>query len=109
MSNLTRRGLKALKEGVKTLVQEWSLERHPIVTESSVTEVMSTAAKQLRGERKPAILIHGVMPRSGTVYVGNLLWEHPHLTGYPNELWETPFLETVPQVLAVQKTFVGFV
>jgi hypothetical protein len=52
------------------------------------------AARAIRGtERGPAIIIHGIMPRAGTVYVGELLRRHPDLTAYPNRIWEAPFLQ----------------
>lgn len=63
-------------------------------------------AYKIRGvEHKPAIIIHGVMPRSGTVYIGELLRLHPDLYAYPNDLWEIPFLETTGDMLEVQKHF----
>lgn len=65
-----------------------------------------TAAQAIRGaERGPAILIHGIMPRSGTVYVGELLRLHPALHAFPNEIWEFPFLKHAPQLLALQREF----
>ena len=63
-------------------------------------------AALIRGvNRKPAIIIHGVMPRSGTVYIGELLRLHPDLYAYPNDIWETPFLELTGDMLHAQKHF----
>lgn len=51
-------------------------------------------AQQIRSpERGAAIFIHGIMPRSGTVYTGEILRLHPDLYAYPNEIWEVPFLK----------------
>jgi hypothetical protein len=51
-------------------------------------------AEDIRGKnRKPSIIIHGIMQRSGTVYTGELLRLHPDLQAYPNEIWEFPFLQ----------------
>lgn len=64
------------------------------------------AARSIRGPgRPPAIIIHGVMPRSGTVYTGEVLRLHPHLHAYPNELWEMPFLELTGDVQRTQRHF----
>lgn len=63
-------------------------------------------AKTIRGlERGPAVMIHGVSSRSGTVYTGELLSLHPDLFSYPNEMWETPFLELTGDILNLNKKF----
>ncbi len=64
------------------------------------------AARTIRGsERDPAIMIHGIMPRSGTVYVGELLRLHPDLYAYPHQLWEFPALQLTGGVLKLQQEF----
>ena len=64
------------------------------------------SSKEIRGaHRPPAIIIHGVMPRSGTVYTGELLRLHPDIYAYPNELWEIPFLELSGEFKNIQKLF----
>ena len=66
------------------------------------------AARTLRGsERGPAIMIHGIMPRSGTVYVGELLRLHPDLYSYPHQLWEFPALQLTDGVLKLQHQFLN--
>ena len=63
-------------------------------------------AKQIRGpQRGPAVMIHGVSSRSGTVYTGELLGLHPDLFAYPNDMWETPFLELTGDILNLNKKF----
>lgn len=63
-------------------------------------------AKYIRGtDRKPAIIIHGIMPRSGSVYVGELLRLHPDLYAYPYQLWEFPALQLAGDILKLQKKF----
>jgi protein-tyrosine sulfotransferase len=65
------------------------------------------AAKSIRGvDRGPAIIIQGIMPRSGTVYVGELLRRHPHIVAYPYQLWEFPALQLTADVLALQQKFI---
>jgi protein-tyrosine sulfotransferase len=64
------------------------------------------AAAAARGAgRGPALLIHGILPRSGTVYVGELLRLHPDLQAYPHQVWEFPFLQQVPRVLELEEAF----
>jgi len=63
-------------------------------------------AKLIRGrERGPAIILHGIMPRSGTAYVGELLRQHPDLFAYPNHIWELPFLEQTGDLVHLQDKF----
>jgi protein-tyrosine sulfotransferase len=63
-------------------------------------------AHSIRGAgRSPAIIIHGIMPRSGTVYVGELLRLHPDLYAYPYQLWEFPALQLVQDIQKLQKKF----
>lgn len=53
----------------------------------------------------PALMIHGLMPRSGTVYVGQLLRLHPDLHAFPREVWELPTLQLSPEILQLQREF----
>lgn len=63
-------------------------------------------ARRIRGvDRGAAIIIHGIMPRSGTVYVGDLLGLHPDLALTPNKVWEIPFLKLTGDILRVQEEF----
>ena len=71
-----------------------------------ISEQALETARSIRGlGRAPALIIHGVMPRSGTVYVGELLRLHPDLYAYPNEIWELPFLRQTEDLLKVQRDF----
>lgn len=64
------------------------------------------AARDARGtSHGPALFIHGIMPRSGTVYVGELLRRHPQLHAYPHHLWELPALQLTGDVLKLQQKF----
>ena len=63
-------------------------------------------AKTIRGEnRPPAIIIHGIMKRSGTVYSGELLGLHPYVHSHPNLIWETPFLSLTGDIKKLQQDF----
>lgn len=67
-------------------------------------QALATAAA-IRGKHDPAILIHGIMPRSGTVYVGQLLRLHPDIHAYPNNLWEAPVLQQTARMIGLQEEF----
>jgi len=78
----------------------------PAFVPGKVSEPALQTAQAIRGlGRPPAIIIHGIMPRSGTVYVGELLRLHPDLFAYPYELWEMPFLQLTDDVLKLQHKF----
>lgn len=65
------------------------------------------AARLARGaDREPALIIQGIMPRSGTVYVGELLRRHPSLYAYAHHLWEFPAVQLTPDVAQLQQKFV---
>jgi protein-tyrosine sulfotransferase len=64
------------------------------------------AARQARGaSRAPGIFVHGIMPRSGTVYLGELLRLHPHLVRHPHQLWEFPALQLTRDLHRLQAKF----
>ncbi len=63
-------------------------------------------SKEIRGtERPPAIIINGVMRRSGTNFIGELLSLHPNYCSYPGKIWEVPFLSTSLKLLEAQESF----
>ncbi len=60
----------------------------------------------MRGEEyRPAIFVHGVMPRSGTNYVADLVKLHSAIAPYPHQLWEFPLLHVVDSISAAQTAF----
>lgn len=64
------------------------------------------AARVARGsQHRSAIMVHGIMPRAGTVYVGELLRLHPDIYAFPNHVWEFPFLQHADDVLDLQGDF----
>jgi len=74
--------------------------------EDKISAGAMKVSEKIRGiDRPPAIIIHGVMPRSGTVYTGELLRLHPDVYAYPNELWEIPFLELTDGFKNIQQRF----
>jgi protein-tyrosine sulfotransferase len=101
-------GIKKIKIVIGRVLGELRRESEAFKLEEApftISEKTMEAVRAIRGDHPPAIIIHGVMPRSGTVYTGELLRLHPDLHAYPNEIWELPFLELTGDLLAVQKHF----
>lgn len=72
---------------------------------TGVAPAAVAAARQIRGDAPPSIMLFGVMPRAGTVHVGELLSLHPDVGAHPNQLWELPFLENTDTLLEFQEGF----
>lgn len=84
---------------LSSLIMEFS-------SSESISERMMEVAKEIRGERHmPSIFIHGIMPRSGTVYLGELLKLHPEIYVYPNDIRELPFLTHAGELFSFQRMF----
>ena len=61
----------------------------------------------IRGENySPAIIIHGVMPRSGTNYLSSLLQFHDDISHHPHRLWEFPLLTVADGCQYLQRDFI---
>lgn len=43
---------------------------------------------------KPAIFVHGVLPRCGSNFVGNTLALHPNVSAFPRQIYELPLMAT---------------
>lgn len=89
---------------------DYFLERKGFTVETAVgcsSEHALRAARMARGaDRGPALIVQGIMPRSGTVYVGELLRRHPALYAYAHHLWEFPAVQLTPDVATLQQKFV---
>jgi len=66
--------------------------------------VSATASASVIGAG-PALIVHGIMPRAGTVYVEQLMRLHPDLHALPRDLWELPVLQLSNNVLGLQRRF----
>jgi protein-tyrosine sulfotransferase len=65
-------------------------------------------SREIRGVRRPpAIMLHGVMRRSGTNFVHDLLNLHPDLCGNPGEIYEAPFLASSHLLTNAQEVFLS--
>lgn len=104
-----RTPMRRLRRKLSRMLGAAKLNERGFFTEpepGAVSKEAEQVAGRIRGStRGAAIFIHGVMPRSGTVYTGEILRLHPGLHAYPNELWEIPFLELTGDILEVQKRF----
>ncbi|MBN1657070.1 MAG: sulfotransferase [Anaerolineae bacterium] len=98
----------SLSENLKKYVR-YVLNRpgfEPRFGNGRMSERALQAAQDIRGRgRKPALIVHGIMPRAGTVYVGELLRLHPDLYAYPYQLWEVPFLQLGGDLDHLQREF----
>ncbi len=54
---------------------------------------------------RPAVFVHGVLPRSGTNFVADALALHPDLHQNPGRLWEFPLLYVAGGAEALQREF----
>lgn len=60
----------------------------------------------IRGEgRPPAIFIHGMLQRSGTNFIGEIMRLYGEIDAYPNGIYEVPFLQTTGALLSAQEQF----
>jgi protein-tyrosine sulfotransferase len=67
---------------------------------------LAGVARAIRGaDYPPAILLHGVLPRSGTNYLANAIALHPDVAGFPRQMWEFPLLHVAPGAEALQSEF----
>ncbi|MGF1568063.1 MAG: sulfotransferase [Nodosilinea sp.] len=111
--------LKNLRAYFKQILRHWlrkkpgheHLSTYPSGFNTETLDISATALKVARrireAERAPAIMIHGVMQRSGTVFLGELLRLHPDLYAYPNEIWEIPFLKFTNHLLDFENDFLN--
>jgi protein-tyrosine sulfotransferase len=67
---------------------------------------LANLARTIRGaDYPPAILLHGVLPRSGTNYLANAIALHPDVAAFPRQIWEFPLLHVAPGAEALQSEF----
>ena len=108
--------MKLLKESIKSIfskikntsyINQATLSNdYPENIDSEISEYALKVAKRIRNpDRKPAIIIHGTMQRTGTVYVGELIRLHPDIYAYPKEIWEIPFLKFIDLIMMFQDKF----
>ena len=98
---------RSVKQALLGALDPWIEKRFEQPPSEPISTVMREACKNLRGDHPPAILIHGVLPRSGTVYVGELLRAHPNIHAYPNQIWEMPLLHATPEMQKLQQSFIN--
>jgi len=60
----------------------------------------------IRGcDYSPSIMIHGVMPRSGTNYLADLMSYHKLIKPFPHRFWEFPLLASTEKIAQLQDDF----
>ena len=69
---------------------------------------LAEIAEVVRGAaRRPAIFIHGVLPRTGTNFLADALALHPDVHLNPGHLWEFPLLYVTPGASALENELVS--
>jgi hypothetical protein len=97
-------------KNIKHFIKKNFETKNNVMSNSFNLPQISAAAKRtaetVRGiDRKPAILIQSVMPRSGSNYIAEIIGFHPHVYSFPNEIYEFPLLNCVDDILLMQNRF----
>jgi protein-tyrosine sulfotransferase len=80
----------------------------PVIDAVRPTDHILKFAGEIRGQdRPPAIFIHGMLQRSGTNFIGEILRLYDDINAYPNGIYELPFLQTTGELIAAQERFFG--
>jgi protein-tyrosine sulfotransferase len=67
---------------------------------------LAAIARRIRGEEyPPAIFVHGIMPRSGTNYLSDIIALHPDVCLNPGRLYEFPLLYMCESTRLLQQEF----
>ena len=95
---------KNLQKHIQYISQKNSFQ--PFAHNYHISKQALNSTASIRGHnRPPALMIHGIMPRSGTVYVGELLRQHPDIFAFPGEIWEFPFLTLTERLDHLQEDY----
>ncbi len=105
--------MKPLKQQLKTLLGVERIQPTPEPPTPAIEhfrdyapgEHLQKVAAGIRGDYPPAVLIHGIQQRSGTVFLGELLRLHPALHAFPNDIWEIPLLQNIDHAFELQHSF----
>lgn len=88
-------GLPALEHQAFSTCIDWDNAR-----------ALSEIAYAIRGQDyRPALFVHGVLPRSGTNYLADAIALHPATNQNPGTLWEFPLLYVAGGAEALQREF----
>ncbi|WP_170785324.1 sulfotransferase family protein [Ruegeria lacuscaerulensis] len=69
---------------------------------------LAALARRARGDIRTPILIFGVLPRSGTNFVHDLVGMHPDVTADPGRLYEFPLLHAAGDAAAFSRDFLRY-
>jgi protein-tyrosine sulfotransferase len=81
--------------------------RTVVPSEVDLSADARSVARAIRGKYPPTIMVHGVMPRSGTRYLGQLMKLHADVCVYPRGFIELPFLNQAEAIRMIQARFLG--
>ena len=115
---MSRKGLSQLKymrlgeisRFARRLAGLTYLDRSEFIFDLAPDEAQRLAqiARTARGDGPRPILVLGVMPRSGTNFVRDLLAKHPDICADPGKLFEFPLLHAASDSVALTKRFVSY-
>ncbi len=71
-------------------------------------QILAALARTARGSINSHIIVLGVMPRSGTNFVRDLLAMHPNVTADPGRLYEFPLLHAADDAAAFTRDFLKY-
>lgn len=100
--------LNQLPRYVRRLVDRPSASAADFLPTIDARETARIAAlvRDIRGpEAPPAIFVHGVLPRSGTNFLADILALHPDVHPDPGRLWEFPLLYVADGARSLQDEF----
>jgi hypothetical protein len=101
LADLPRQALRIL--GLPYLSRADFLPEIGLAAEARVAELSRAA----RGPGPAPILVLGVMPRSGTNFLRDLLAAHPDVHADPGRLYEYPLLQVAPGAAALMDDFIA--
>jgi protein-tyrosine sulfotransferase len=101
--NNTLRALGKLRGAARRIAEPRTVLPPTVVVSA---DALATA-RVIRGKYPPTIMVHGVLQRSGTRYLGQLLKLHPDISMYPRGLVETPILNTAESIRILQARFLA--
>lgn len=101
--------LEDLPKQLKRVLGFPYLSRADFLPELSAGEAARVAelSRNARGEGPAPILLFGVMPRSGSNFLRDLIAEHPGVHADPGRLYEFPLLQVAASAGALMQDFVA--
>ena len=76
------------------------------INDKNLIENIKKKIYLIRGDNyKPVFFVHGVLPRSGTNFIADLIGMHDDINSFPNQLWEFPLLSFIDYITRLESDF----